>query len=163
MRALLVLVLFASVAHADGDRFSLMGLGTSITEQVPGWVFRIESRFDARRADEGGDVISGGHVGLDVWSANGRWGFSLPIGWYIGGEAMSMRSTIGGGIGLITLEGGGGRITGGLSPFANATIEKTAGELMLAIEGRLTRQVIAEQSDHTVYSVMLMAGRRFSR
>jgi hypothetical protein len=163
VRALLVVLLLTGVAHAEGRRFSLIGLGTSIVEQAPGWVFRIETGFDTERADEDeGSGITGASTGIDVWSANDRWGFSFPIGYYLGGQMKGMRSRIGGGFGLLALEGGS-TFTGGISPFANASIEKTAGELIIALEGRLTRQVIAEQPDHNVYSVMLMAGRRFDR
>lgn len=163
MRWLLVLMLTASAAHADGDRFALAGLGTSIVEQAPGWVFRIESRIDTTRTDEDEPSgVTGGHVGIDAWSANSRWGFSMPLGWYAGAQAKSMRTTIGGGLGMFALEGGRD-FTGGIAPFANATLEKTAGELMIVLEARLARQVIVEQPDHNIYSVMLMAGRRFDR
>jgi hypothetical protein len=161
-RALLALLVLAGAAHAEGKQFTLIGLGTSIVEQAPGWVFRIETGFDTERTDEDdGSGIMGGSTGIDVWSANDRWGFSFPIGYYVGGQMKGMRSRIGGGFGLLALEGGS-TFTGGISPFANASIEKTAGELIIAVEGRLTRQVIAEQPDHNVYSVMLMAGRRFN-
>jgi hypothetical protein len=159
VRALLVLLLLAGVAHAEGRRFSLIGLGTSIVEQAPGWVFRIESGGDAWPTDEEG-VTMGGHGGLDIWSANDRWGVTLPIGAYVTARALNVRSRIGGGVGLLALEGGN-TFTGGISPFVNASLEKTAGELVIAIEGRISRQVIAEQPDHNLYSVMLLAGRRF--
>jgi hypothetical protein len=163
MRALFVLLLLTGVAHAEGRRFSLIGLGTSVVEQAPGWAFRIESGFDVDDADEDeGGGIMGGSTGIDVWSANERWGFSLPIGYHVGGQMKGVRSRIGGGFGLLALEGGS-TFTGGISPFANASIEKTTDELIIALEGRITRQVIAEQPDHNVYSVMLMAGRRFDR
>jgi hypothetical protein len=161
MRWSIVLLLLSSVAHADGDRFSLMGLGTSVVDDTAGWDFRIESGSDALNVDtDTASVIMGAHVGLDVWGANGRWGFSLPIGWYTGAQASSMRSRIGGGIGLITLEGGDG-FTGGIAPFASTALEKTMGELIVAVEGRVTRQIISDERDHNVYGVMLMAGRRF--
>ena len=162
MRWLLVLVvlLSARAAHADGDRFALLGLGSSMTSRSTGWAFRVDNRIDTLETDDDENVVLGANVGFDAWSAGSHWGFSFPIGMYAGAQVFSMRSTVGIGFGMWTFEKTSSDMKGGFSPYANATLEKTAGELMLAVQGRIARQAVFEMTDHNVYSVMLMAGRR---
>jgi len=161
----LSLVLVASTARADGDRFVVFGLGTSMAANDPGWALRVEHRLDATRtsAHARGEPLVGGRMGVETWDAGGHWGFAMPMGMYFGGQVNSMRTTIGGGIGLWTFERGGGDVHFGISPFASASLEGTVGKMILSLDGRLARQVIAETGDFNVYSVMLMVGKRFAK
>jgi hypothetical protein len=84
----------------------------------------------------------------------------MPIGMYFGGHTKSLRTTIGGGIGLWTFEKSGDQVHFGISPFASASLEGTVGHVLLSLDGRVSRQVIGETGDFNVYSVMLMLGRR---
>jgi hypothetical protein len=51
----------------------------------------------------------------------------------------------------------------GIAPFATATVEKLAGNLIIVLEGTVARQIVAGDTDHNIYTVMLMGGRRFGR
>ena len=163
MRWLIALLLLTSPAYADWDqRFGAVGLGTSMAGNEPGWALRVEHRADTGDPDEDEPMI-GARIGLDMWDAGGHWGISMPLGTYVGAQVKSMRTTIGGGMGLWTFEKSGGQIHFGISPFASASLEGSVGNLLLSLDGRLSRQVIGETGDFNVYSVMFMVGKRFTR
>ena len=161
MRWLIALLLLTSTAHAD-QRFAAFGLGTSMAANEPGWALRFEHRFDTGHPEKS-DPLFGARVGLDTWDAGGHWGIAMPLGFYTGAQIHSMRTTIGGGLGLWTLDKSGGEIHAGVSPFASASLEGSVGTLLLSLDGRLARQVIGETGDFNVYTVMLMVGKRFTR
>ena len=161
MRWLVALFFLTSTAHAD-QRFASFGLGTSMTRNEPGWALRMEQRLDTGNPDRSEPLV-GVRVGLETWDAGGHWGFAMPIGPYFGAQVKSIRTTIGGGIGLWTFEKSGSEIHGGVSPFASASLEGSVGNLLVSLDGRLARQVIAETGDFNVYTVMLMVGKRFRR
>jgi hypothetical protein len=161
MRWLIVLLLLTSTAHAD-QRFAAFGLGTSIAGNEPGWAVRMEHRFDTGHPEKS-DPLFGARLGLDSWDAGGHWGITMPIGSYVGAQVKSMRTTLGGGVGLWTFEKSGGEVHFGISPFASASLEGSMGNLLVSLDGRLSRQVIGEVGDFNVYSVMLMVGKRFTR
>src|SRR5687768_683441 len=129
MRWLLVLVAISSTAHAGGgDHFTLYGVGSAIAEQDLGLSTRIEKRldlFDAR-------------IGGEYWNTGGGWGVSMPIGLYAGAQVKTVRTTVGGGVGLWNFTGGGENI--GVSPFASTTLELVHGKLVVALDVRLSRQ-----------------------
>jgi hypothetical protein len=163
----LVLVVFVVVttARAEGSRFVLFGLGTSIAENEPGYALRMEHRLDATRTGDGDtEPVVGGRMGLEIWDAGGHWGFAMPVGFYAGGQVEQLRTTLGGGVGLWTFERSRGDVHFGVSPFASASLEGTIGKtLVVSLDGRLSRQVVMETADFNVYSVMLMVGSRFKR
>ncbi|MDQ3336203.1 MAG: hypothetical protein M4D80_13625 [Myxococcota bacterium] len=162
MRWLIALLFLTSTAYAEGQRFAAFGLGTSVASNEPGWALRAEHRFDSGDPDEN-EPLFGARIGLDMWDAGGHWGIAMPLGTYLGAQVGSMRTTIGGGIGLWTFEKSGGEVHFGISPFASASLEGSVGKLLLSLDGRLSRQVIGETADFNVYSVMLMVGKRFTR
>lgn len=162
MRWLLVLSIVLAAGPARADGFSAFGLGSAIAENEPGWGLRVEHRGDL--TDREGGALVGLRFGLDTWDAGRHWGFAMPIGMYAGGQAKSMRTTIGGGLGLWTFEkSSGSELHFGVSPFASASLEGSAGKLHISLDGRLSRQVIRSADDFNVYSVMLMVGRRSRR
>ena len=165
MRWLLVLMLTARLAHAEEDRFVLAGAGTAMSKETTGWALRVVSRMDAKHDDDEAHLINGGIVGVEAWSAGDRWGLSFPTGGYVGAQVGSVRTTLGGGLGMYAVEKRTSETegSGGIAPFVNGTIEKITGDLTLVLEGTISRQLIIERADHNVYTVMLMAGRRLGR
>ena len=161
MRWLIALLLVTGTAHAD-QRFSTFGLGTSMARNEPGWALRVEHRFDTGHPEKS-DPLFGMRAGLDTWDAGGHWGIAMPIGFYGVAQVHAMRTTLGGGLGLWTLDKSGGEIHAGVSPFASASLEGSIGTLLVSLDGRLARQVIGETGDFNVYTVMLMVGRRLKR
>lgn len=161
MRWLLLLVLTSSAAHAEGSRFSMVGLGTSMAANEPGWAFRTEFRQDVN--DRKDDPLFVSRIGLETWDAGGHWGFSMPLGFYSGAQVGAMRTTLGGGVGLLTFEKNTNGLHFGVSPFVGATLEGSVGTLHISLDGKLARQVVGETADFNVYSVMLMVGKRFER
>lgn len=165
MRWLLALafLVVATAAHAEGSRFAMFGLGTSMAANEPGYALRVEHRLDATRTGDGDtEPVVGGRMGFEIWDAGGHWGFAMPLGFYAGGQVEQLRTTLGGGVGLWTFKSRGD-VHYGVSPFASASLEGTIGKLVLSLDGRLSRQIIAETADFNVYSVMLMVGKRFAR
>jgi hypothetical protein len=166
MRWLFVLILTARLAHAEeSEVFALAGLGTSMSNETTGWELRAIARMENEHPDDEPHRIGGAIVGLDVWGAGDRWGLSFPTGGYVGAEVGSVRTTIGGGLGMYAVEQRDGDDKGafGIAPFATATVEKLAGNLIIVLEGTVARQIVAGDTDHNIYTVMLMGGRRFGR
>ncbi len=163
MRWLLAIVLLHGVADAKGNRISAAGLGASRTAESAGWSFRLDTRIDLAEGEGDDDTaaIVGARVGIETWGAGSHWGFAMPLGYYAGAQVKTVRTTLGGGLGLWTFERDGTTTHFGIAPFLSASLETTQGELFLALDGRLARQVIAEADDYNVYSVMFMLGRRF--
>ena len=166
MRWLFVLLLTVRVAHAEEpERSVIAGLGTAMSNQTAGWAFRVVNRIENKHTDDDAQIIRGGIVGLDTWGAGGRWGLSFPAGGYFGAQVGSVRTTVGFGLGMYAVEKRSEETegAGGIAPFANATVEKLTGDLLLVLEGTVSRQVIIDRTDHNVYTVILMAGRRLGR
>lgn len=161
MRWLIALLFLTTTAHAD-QRFAAFGLGTSMASNEPGWALRVEQRLDSGHPERTEPLV-GIRIGLDSWDAGGHWGIAMPIGVYTGAQVKSMRTTLGGGVGLWTFDKSGGEIHGGISPFASASLEGSVGQLLVSLDGRLARQVVSETGDFNVYTVMLMVGKRFRR
>jgi len=156
----LVVVGMSSTAHAREGGFSALGLGTSFVNNVEGWITRAETRldFDGPSADETQGIV-GMRAGMELWAAGGRWGFTTPIGYYVGAQVKGTRTTLGGGFSLIHIEGGP-NFTGGVVPFLSGSLEFVVDGVLLSFDGRLARSVIADTDDHNTYSVMLMVGKR---
>lgn len=159
MRLSIVLCLAASTttAHADGDHFTLYGLGPAIADGEPGMAFHLDKRLDA----DDDEAVFGARIGLDVWSAGERRGGAVPLGIYFGGQVDNVRSTIGGGVGLFAVSTRPSGEGFGVAPFADATIEYVTKKAVFALEGRLARQAVLQMADYNVYSVMFMFGRRY--
>src|SRR5688572_20699721 len=161
MRWLLVLVAISSTAHAGGgDHFTLYGVGSAIAEQDLGLSTRIEKRLDLFDADDDGETgLFGARIGGEYWNTGGSWGVSMPIGLYAGAQVKTVRTTVGGGVGLWNFTGGGENI--GVSPFASTTLELVHGKLVVALDVRLSRQAVTNIDDFNVYSAMFMFGPRY--
>lgn len=149
----------AATARADDHHF-MAGIGAGMTDEA-GWVARFAQTLDAGHTVDG-EPIAGLRTGLDVWHVGDHAGFSLPAGFYLGGRAGDVRTTLGGGLGAFTLDHDGhmGNTTVGISPYASATLEVVAGRLIATFEARATRQVLADADDYTLWSVLVLVGAR---
>jgi hypothetical protein len=159
-----VVLTIPALAFADGAHYTLYGIGTAIgKDQSPGVDVRIEKRLDATRTDEDDEAfVAQGRIGVDVWSAGDHWGFSFPLAWQMGGQAKSIRSTIGGGLGLFAFARDHQEHFG-IAPFGSTSLEMTMGKVIISLDGRIARQVVHATDDFNVYSVMLMFGPRYDR
>ena len=164
MRWMIVLCVVgtASTAHAREGGFNTVGLGSSLVDNVAGWIARAETRVDFERPseDDSGSLF-GMRAGLEFWKAGERWGFTTPIGYYIGAQVDHTRTTLGGGFSLIHMEGGP-KFTGGIAPFLSGSLEFVYDGVLLSVDARLARDVIGEADDHNTYSVMLMVGKKIN-
>ena len=157
MRALLIVMLLSSVASAD--HFTSYGIGPAVAKNETGIVSRIEKRVDAMDVDDdevGG--IFGVRIGAEWWRAGGKQGFAMPVGLYAGGNVKTVRTSLGGGIGLWTFTG---RENFGVSPFASSLLEVSAGKLVVTFDARLARQTVFNDDDFNVYSVTVSVGPRY--
>ena len=128
-------VLAATPAHADGARFAMVGLGSSLAIDEPGWAFRAEQRLDATRIDDDeASGLVGARFGLEAWEAGSHWGFAMPLGVYAGAQVSRVRTTLGGGVGLWTFEKQDSKLHYGVSPFASASLEGSVGKLALSLD-----------------------------
>jgi len=162
----LAIVLAESNAFAGESHFTLYGMGPAFAHNDPGWALRVEKRVDATRSsvdDERG--LFGGRIGLEYWNAGSHWGIAMPVGFYAGAQVKEVRTSIGGGLGLWAFEmGRGGKEGWGIAPFASSTLEFLhIADLSIAIDGRISRQVVNERDDFNVYTVMFMLGRHYGR
>ncbi|MBA3392624.1 MAG: hypothetical protein H0T89_08270 [Deltaproteobacteria bacterium] len=161
--ALLLLLGLAATARADGDHHAVLGIGTQVVRE-PGWVFRLQQSLDMERSDpDHSTPLFGFRSGLDIYSAGGHWGYSLPVGFYLGGRAGNVRSTIGGGAGLLAIDGRAGDFGFGIAPYVGTTIEIAMGKAIVVVEGRVTREVLGDADDYTLWNVIVMFGRRRER
>lgn len=161
MRSLLLLLALSSAAAASERSGGVVGFGTSFAHDDPGWMFRVESRSMSRvRGDADEGMVIGGRAGLELWSAGGSTGFAMPIGFAVGGQTDLARATLGAGLGLWAFDfgGGSGNTSGGVAPYVSSALDFTVGKVLVSIDMRVSRQVVSEQSDYNVYSVLLMFG-----
>ena len=162
--AIVVLVATAGVARADGDSFLFVGAGTAMAHERAGWLARLEWRLDANHtSDERDQPLVGGRIGFDVWGAAGHAGFAIPLGMYFGAQVNSVRTALGGGVGLLALGWEHDDFHFGAAPFASGLLETAIGKTVLGIDARVTRQALLGTTDFTVFSVMFCVGKRDHR
>ena len=157
MRSLLLLLALSTSAAASERAGGVVGIGTAFAHDDPGWMFRAESRSMWRDAD---GLVFGGRVGLELWSAGDSTGFAMPIGFAVGGETDLARATLGAGIGLWAFDFGAdtAETSGGVAPYVSSALDFTVNKVLVSIDMRVSRQVVSEQDDYFVYSVLLMFG-----
>ena len=160
-RYLLLLLVLSGSAAASERAGGLVGVGTAFAHDQPGWMVRIESVAESHKSDDD-EFISGGRVGIELWSAGGSTGMSFPVGGFIGGETDLARATLGGGVGLWAFDfsGVGDGVKGGVAPYLASSVQFSIGKMLVSIDARVSRQVIGEASDYNVYSVLLALGGR---
>jgi hypothetical protein len=160
----LALVIASAPAHA-GEHFSLYGLGATLRNGDPGWSLRAEKRLDATRSRVTNETsVVGGRIGLEFWNVGETTGFNMPVGFYTGAQLKTVRTTVGGGIGLWAFDWGrGSEEHAGIAPFLSSSIELTAGDMVLSLDGRFSRQVLLKTEDYNTFGVMLMVGYRMDR
>ena len=159
MRSFILLLALTSSAAAS-DNYAAVGLGTSVANNKPGWMLRVESRVDAP-ASETHDIekVFGGRIGLELWRSGSHTGFNVPMGYYFGGQKGIARAMIGGGLGLWAFTFHDGESDGGLAPFASSTVDLKLGKLLISFDTRIARQMSSDAGDFNVYSFVLMVGK----
>lgn len=157
MRSLVILLLLATHAH-DGSKLAMFGLGGTTAEGRVGRIARAEFRADFNKTDGDAYMIYGNRAGFELWSAGEHKGLAVPYAWYFGAQVGRLRSTLGAGFGLWTFEFSQATAAGGISPFANASLEATFGDYAFSLDGRITRMVVGDMDDFNVASVMVMVG-----
>lgn len=161
----LSILLLAGAAEASdrGHGYGAVGLGTSVATNNEGWALRAEYRGDITdNDDDEAEGLAGARVGFDFWGNSGHWGFAMPIGYYVGAQVNTVRTTLGGGVGLWAFERDGGSDTHyGVAPFLSSSLEFVLDKALVSLDARLSRQVMGEMDDYNVYSVMVMIGKQF--
>lgn len=160
MRAIFVVLLLAIPAHA-GSKLVLLGAGNATVDEAPGWIVRAEARLDFNDTDDEPHLVFGNSFAVEAWSAGEHEGFAVPVGWYAGAQVGHARTTLGVGFTVWAYELTKTPAAKGIAPFANATLEATAGKLAISLDGRIARQVLLDTEDFNVYSVLVMLGRRW--
>jgi hypothetical protein len=166
MRWMLVLamVLASSNAFAGADHFTFYGAGTAFANNEAGLMLRIEKRVDITSYNDEEAPVWGARIGLEYWTAGGYNGIAMPVGFYAGAKVGDVRTTLGAGVGLWALELTGAEFSGGIAPYVSSTLELLHIEdRVIALEGRLSRQVLGDRDDFNVYSVMLSFGPHYDR
>jgi hypothetical protein len=157
MRSIIIVLALTSSAAAS-DNYAVVGLGTSVANNTPGWMLRVEQRVDT--ADSSGDgKVFGGRVGLELWQSGAHTGFSVPMGYYVGGQAGGARAILGGGLGMWAFTFHDGESDGGFAPFSSSTVDLRLGKLLISFDARISRQLGGDEDDFNVYSFMLMVGK----
>jgi hypothetical protein len=157
----IVLLALTNTAAASGDKFGLVGLGTSVVDGASGWMFRTEHRNDFVDTDvDEASAIVGGRIGIELWRVADQTGFSVPLGFYVGGQVDSVRATLGGGVGLwaFTVRDRDSN-DGGAAPFVSSTVDVRFGKLLMSLDARISRQVHDSSDNFNVYSFMIMVGK----
>lgn len=160
MRSTIVLLLVLSGTASANTDFGMVGLGSTFADGKPGWILRTELRMDLDFTEEDDNsAIWGARIGLELWGTGAKTGFSIPVGLYQGAQIAHTRMTVGAGVGLWAVDRHDQRSHQGFAPFVSSSIELWREELLISLDVRLTRQLVAEARDFNVYSVMLMVGK----
>ncbi len=161
-RILLVLVLLGTTAYAGDERMNLaLGAGIDVGSSA-GWAIRMGETVDMAGRDDG--FIYGGTCGYDYWHASDRAGFSIPVGGFVGARVQRITTTLGGGVGLLAFEKIHDTTVAGVVPYVAATLGFELDETRtVTIDARASRHVVADASDVTRWSVLLMIGKTLGR